>query len=132
VSSKTVTQASYYPILAILWLVRSRVFWILLVIGIGLWFAFRPPPPPPAADPKAPITFRPDPSGRLPVDPLLLESALGKFYAVNKRLPTNWTEFKATGLISNMPPAKPGHRYVFDPTIGLLKEESLPTEKQGD
>ncbi len=127
-NSKTITHAVYYPILAVLWLGRSRVFWIVLLISLGLWFAFRPPPPPPAADPRAPIAFRPDPGGRLPIDPLLLESAMGKFYALNQRLPTNWTEFKATGLISNMPPAQAGHQYVFDPRIGLLREEPLPPQ----
>ncbi len=62
--------------------------------------------------------------------PQLCESITSKFHGRMGRMPTNWADITASGSATNIPPARPGYKYVYDARFGMI-EQVKDTEAHG-
>lgn len=143
------TKLIYYPILAILAAVRKPVFWIILMILLGLWW-FQNRQEEVATEqseellgetlqqmPSVPTTTGPIPLPNVAAfngqagktnelqeftfPPDFTEAVVGRFRIKEGRMPKDWDEFVTAGVSTNLPPAPAGFKYVYNSQLGLLE-----------
>lgn len=57
--------------------------------------------------------------------PMLCEAIATRANQKLGRMPTNWTDIVASGVTEKIPPPRKGHKYVYDPKLGAIEEVSI-------
>ncbi len=143
------TKVFFYPILAVLTLVRKPVLWIVLVIAGGVWWfqqreaveavedgnalmdaTISTPTVPmltvePLVTPAIPGVANqdgePTKAQEFTFPPDFTEAVLARFRMQEKKDATSWDDLKNAGVVSNVPAPPSGFKFVFDAEFGLLE-----------
>lgn len=141
------TKIFFYPILAVLTLVRKPAFWILLVVAGGVWWfqqreaeeavedgnvlldatmATSPMPlTEPVSAPAIPGIGGNDggvtEAQEFTFPPDFTEAVLARFRMQEKKEPTSWNDLRTSGVVSNVPAPPKGFKFVYDAKFGLLE-----------
>lgn len=143
------TKIFFYPILAVMMLVRKPVFWVAVVLGCGIWWfqkqeeaeavedshalmeetiAQTPMPTPlveavaTPAIPGVPVKEGDSTEAKeFTFPPDFTEAVLARFRMQEKREATSWKELRTSGVVSNVPAPPAGFKFVFDAEFGLLE-----------
>jgi hypothetical protein len=149
--NETQTKIFFYPALAILTLSRKRAFWVVAAVLLAFWFFWGREKAVEAADAEAFVseTLKQQPQmeltevaeplpalqiglGRKTPDsklvpeeftfaPEFTEGVTTRFHKQQGRLPTDWKDLEQAGVVTNVPAAPKGFKYVYDAQLGLME-----------
>lgn len=132
------------------YVLRSRVFWVLVALVLIFWFwrdreenidvaaqeqfyeqAIEAEIDALIAESKAQSQLMPATSESKDNEsqeasffftPMLCEAIATRSYRKLGRMPTNWNDIVSTGVTKKIPPPRKGHKYVYNPKTGTIEE----------
>jgi len=141
-------RSIYYPMIAVMAAVRKPVFWLVVLLGMAIWWydhqngevvelegeslmeeVLHEAPMAATAQGPVPLSLIPamaagNGTSRLEeftLPPDFTEAMVGRYRLKEGRSPRNWEDFVSAGVAAHLPSAPEGFQYVYDPELGLLE-----------